>query len=79
MNDLCPRADKIVKLTSQCAGDHGQCTNKGTFTWRTAATSQQEFVGGSEAYQAVCRAHYLQFFAQRTAAIRANLDEAYGQ
>ena len=76
VNALCPTADCITKLTARCAGLDGKCANAATFTWRTACTHEQEFVGGSESYQAVCRAHYLELAAQKSALHRATLTEA---
>lgn len=76
VNELCPRADQVEKLTAPCAGDGGQCCNRATFTWRMVAAHQQELVGGKESYQPLCRAHYLQHAAQRIQQQRASLDDA---
>lgn len=52
--DMMPMADSVTKLTSQCA----YCAKEALFSLRTAASEQQEVVGGADLYQPVCRACY---------------------
>lgn len=55
---LVPHAETCIKLNALCV----QC-NDGTpaqFSARTVSLMDQELVGGSESYQAVCRKHLLE-------------------
>ena len=52
---LVPLADQVLKLTALCMG----CLDgtPGPFTKRTIDSKEQELIGASECYKAVCRRH----------------------
>ena len=52
---LVPLADQVTKLTALCM----ECLDgtPGPFTKRTVESTEQELVGSSECYKAVCRKH----------------------
>lgn len=52
---LVPLADEVLKLTALCM----ECLDgtPGPFTKRTVESREQELVGASECYKAVCRGH----------------------
>jgi thymidine kinase len=53
--ELIPLADDVTKLKALCM----ECMNGtlGPFTMRTSTRTEQEFVGDSDVYRAVCRMH----------------------
>lgn len=51
---MVPYADKVDFLTARCSF----CERNAPFTLRLVASDSQELVGGTEAYQPVCRHHY---------------------
>jgi thymidine kinase len=55
VEQLCPKADKVTYITAVCA----DCGQDAPFSWRKTDDRSVEVVGGSEKYDAVCRACYL--------------------
>ena len=53
ITDLIPLADEVTKLTALCQ----YCGESAPFTKRTVVSTEQELVGASESYIAVCRKH----------------------
>lgn len=53
--DMIPVADSVVKLTASCR----YCDDRAVFSLRLTESMEQEQIGGSERYVAVCRKHYV--------------------
>lgn len=53
--DIIPLADTVTKLTARCE----VCGKKAFFTFRKAAATQTELIGGADLYMPVCRQHYV--------------------
>ena len=53
--DMIPVADSVVKLTASCR----YCDDQAVFSLRLTESMEQEQIGGSERYVAVCRKHYV--------------------
>ena len=61
ISKLYPLSDKITKLNAVCL----RCSkiniqNDAIFSLRLVNSMDKHFVGGSDAYEAVCRYHYLE-------------------
>ena len=54
MMELIPLAESVTKLTAVCM----ECHREAIYSYRTAASTDVELVGGKESYKAVCRACY---------------------
>ncbi|KXZ56894.1 hypothetical protein GPECTOR_1g806 [Gonium pectorale] len=61
--DLVPLSDTVKKLRGRCKF----CEQPSLFTLRIAASTQQQLVGGADAYAPVCREHYHDLEAVRRA------------
>jgi len=55
--DCIPMADSVTKLSALCM--HCKDGTPGPFTKRIVDTREIEVIGGSDAYEAVCRTHLL--------------------
>ncbi|KAG2442374.1 hypothetical protein HXX76_002460 [Chlamydomonas incerta] len=61
ISQLLALADNVEKLSGRCTFCEQQGRRSPShFTLRIAASTQQELVGGAEAYAPVCREHYVQ-------------------
>jgi thymidine kinase len=58
--DLIPYANSVTKLTALCTRCNDGTAAPFTFRKRVQAGDQQIQVGGTDAYEALCRIHYLQ-------------------
>ena len=60
ISKLYPISDKITKLNAICLRcSKEKFQNEASFSLRTVNSMDKHFVGGKDAYEAVCRYHYL--------------------
>ena len=61
ISKLYPLSDKITKLNAICLRcSKFQILNEASFSLRTVNSMEKHLVGGKDAYEAVCRYHYLE-------------------